>query len=73
MVPTNTAIAKVRTSHSRVPSGSFRLWRLWLDDALCFLLYSTNACRMNEYITNKVQAVSYSKLPKLKQQWSSTA
>jgi hypothetical protein len=50
IVPTSAAMPKQRINHSRVLSGDFFLYRLRVNDALCFLLYRTNACRMNEYI-----------------------
>ena len=50
IVPTNIATPKVRTSHCRVVSGGFLRRALRRNDGLCFLLYETNACRMNEYI-----------------------
>ena len=50
IVPTSAAMPKQRINHWRVLSGDFFLYRLRVNDALCFLLYRTNAYRMNEYI-----------------------
>ena len=50
IVPTSAAMPKQRINHWRVLSGDFFLYRLRMNDALCFLLYRTNACRMNEYM-----------------------
>jgi hypothetical protein len=41
---------KQRINHWRIVSGDFFLYRLRMNDALCFLLYRTNACRINERI-----------------------
>lgn len=42
---------KQRISPWRVLSGNVLLRRLRVNDALRFLLYTTNACRMNEPVT----------------------
>jgi len=54
IAPTSAAMPMQRISHSRLLSGNFLLRRLRMKDGLCFLLYATNACRMNEFIPVKI-------------------
>jgi hypothetical protein len=54
IAPTNAAMPTQRISHSRLLSGNFLLRRLRMKDGLCFLLYATNACRINQFITVKI-------------------
>jgi hypothetical protein len=48
IVPTSVAMPKQRISHWRVLSAEYLLRRLRMNDALRFLLRTTNACRTNE-------------------------